>query len=200
MDNEKKPGYIVNKKALPENFPTHKHESEFWESLGRTIATFGFLEEVLSKAVFSFTATRPYNENEIQKAYDEWLPLLEHTLVDQLGKLIDTYGKSVRNNPMTTIENFDDLLKNLREASKIRNVLCHGSWRLPDLNGASVPFFVNRQKEVFETAIDCQFLRRVQQHAAELACEVISTVTHMGWQFPGSSGPGKAIWDSPNRA
>ena len=200
MSNEKKSGYIVDKKALPEKFPTHKHESEFWESLGRTIATFGFIEEVLSKAVFSFTATRPYNENEIQKAYDEWLPLLERTLVDPLGNLIDTYGKSVRNNPMTTIENFDDLLKNLREASKIRNVLCHGSWRLPDLNGDSVPFFVNRQKEVFETAIGCQFLNRVQEHVSELACEVISTVTHMGWRFPGSSGPGKAIWDSPNRA
>lgn len=200
MSNERKSGYIIDKKALPDNFPTQKHESEFWESLGRTIATFGFLEEVLSKAVFSFTATQPYNENEIQKAYDEWLPLLERTIVDPLGNLIDTYGKSVRNNPMATIENLEDLLENLRDASKIRNVLCHGSWKLPDSNGASVPFFVNRQKEVFETAIDCQFLNRVQQHAAELACEVINTVTHMGWQFPGSSGPGKAIWESPGRA
>lgn len=23
---------------------------------------------------------------------------------------------------------------------------------------------------------------------------VINVVTHMGWQFPGSSGPGKPIW------
>ena len=196
MSNEMKPGHIVDKNALPENFPTHKHEPEFWESLGRTIATFGFLEEVLSKAVFSFTATRPCNENEIQKAYDEWLPLLERTLVDPLGNLIDIYGKSVCNHSNASIENFDNLLKYLREASKIRNVLCHGSWRRPDSDGASVPFFVNRQKEVFKTAIDCQFLIKVQQHVSELACEVISTVTHMGWRFPGSNSPGAAIWDS----
>lgn len=198
MSNGEKSGYIVDKNALPENFPTHMHKSEFWESLGRTIATFGFLEEVLSKAVFSFSATRPYNENEIQKAYDEWLPLLERTLYDPLGNLIDSYGKAVRNHPMATIKNLDDLLLDLREVSKIRNVLCHGSWRPPDSNGASVPFFVNRQKEIFETAVDCQFLNKVKQLSTELACEVVNTVTHMGWQFPGSSGPGKAIWDSPN--
>jgi hypothetical protein len=199
MNNGEQVRYIVDKAALPEKYPTHKHESAFWESLGRAVATFGFLEEVLSKAIFSFTATRPYHENEIQQAYAEWLPKLERTLVDPLGNLIDTYGKSVRDNPMATIENLDELLEDLREASKIRNVLCHGSWRLPDSSGASIPFFVNRQKEVFMTAIDCQFLNRVQRHATELACEVISTVTHMGWEFPGSNGPGKAIWDNPKQ-
>lgn len=198
MSSENTSCYVVDKNAVPENFPTHLHNSEFWESLGRTIATFGLLEEVLSKAVFSFSATRPYNENEIQKAYDEWLPLLERTVADPLGNLIDSYGKYVRNHPIAKIKNFDTLLLDLREASKIRNVLCHGSWRPPDSNGASVPFFVNRQKEIFETAVDCQFLNKVQKVASELVCEVVSTVTHMGWQFPGSSGPGKAIWDSPN--
>jgi len=167
--------------------------------LGRAIATFGFLEEVLIKAIFSFTASRPYREDEIQKAYEDWLPLLERALIDPLGNLIDTYGKSVRNNPKATISNLDDLLRDLKEASKIRNVLCHGSWRMPDSEGASVPFFVNRQKEIFETAVNCQFLNSVQRHATELSCEVINTVTHMGWQFPGSSGPGMTIWEKPNR-
>jgi len=200
MTNEKLGRYIIKQDALSEKFPTHMHESAFWESLGRAVATFGFLEEVLSKAVFSFTATRSYDEHEIQQAYAEWLPKLERSLIDPLGNLIDTYGKSVRDNPSATIENLDDLLDDLRKASKIRNVLCHGSWRKPDSNGASIPFFVNRQKEIFETAIDCQFIDQVQQHATNLACSVINTVTHMGWQFPGSNGPGKVIWDNPNQA
>ena len=33
---------------------------QFWEQLGRTVATYGFLEEVLGKAIFAFTATRNY--------------------------------------------------------------------------------------------------------------------------------------------
>jgi hypothetical protein len=186
--------YIVDMDGLPDKFPTHKHEAAFWESLGRAVATFGFLEEVLAKAIFAFTAIRPCNETEIQHAYAEWLPKLERALIDPMGNLIDAYGKAVGDNPDATIDNLDDLLCDLRKASAMRNILCHGSWRLPDTNGASLPFFVNRQKMVVDSAMDRQFIDQVQRHAAELGCEVINTVTQMGWQFPGSAGPGKAIW------
>lgn len=193
MDNETHKGYVVDHGALPHKYPTHLHDAAFWESLGRTVATFGFLEKVLSKAIFAFTATRPYKEHEIEQAYMDWLTKLEHTLTDQLGSLIDTYGKSVREHPQATIEDLDFLLDELRQASKIRNVLCHGSWGLPNANGASIPFFVNRKLEVFDTAVDCQFLDQVQASVSELASLVISTVTHMGYQFPGSTGPGKPV-------
>jgi hypothetical protein len=56
-------------------------------------------------------------------------------------------------------------------------------------------YFVNRQKQVFDTAIDIAYLERVQAHVAELACNVMDTVTHMGWQFPGGAGPGKPIME-----
>ncbi len=193
MTNETQNRSIVNQNALPEKYPTHAHSAAFWESLGRTIATFGFLEEILSKAIFAFTATRPYEEHEIEKAYKDWLPILENALTDSLRRLIKTYGKSVREHPNSTIENLDELLSDLQEASKIRNVLCHGSWRPPDNNGASIPFFVNKEKLIFDTAVDCQFLNQVQSHVTGLVCSVVNTATHMGLQFPGSEGPGKVI-------
>lgn len=189
-------GHIVNQSQLPEQFPTHLHKAEFWEALGRTVATFGFLEETLGKAIFSFTATKPYGAEEVQEAYAKWLPKLEHALKDQLGRLIKNYGKAVREHQNSTITNLDELLEDLEEASKLRNVLCHGSWRAPDPSGASVPHFVNFNNEVFETPVDIAFLVRVQRHTVALASEVINTVTHMGWQFPGSSGPGKVIWNN----
>jgi hypothetical protein len=188
--------FVVELKELPPLFPTHRHNPVFWENLGRLIATFGFLEEVLGKAIFSFTATTRYQESEIAAAFESWLPTLERALTDALGNLIDTYGKAVRNNSAATIENLDDLLDHLRKASEIRNVLCHGSWRAPDDNGRSLPLFVNRQKMVFDTPIDIPFLKQMQQHVAELACHVINTVTSMGWQFPGSNGPGKKIFEN----
>jgi hypothetical protein len=186
--------FVVDHRGVPEQFPTHAHESEFWEALGRCVATFGFLEEILGKAIFSFTATRPYDEDEIQQAYVEWLPKLEQALTDPLGNLINRFGEAVQNHPMATIGDLDELLEDLLKASAVRNVICHGSWRRPDTNGASIPFFVNRQKEVFETAIDIHFLIQLQRHAADLVYSVINTVTHMGWRFPGSNGPGKVIW------
>src|SRR5450756_1659984 len=95
MTEETPVGTIVDMDRLPQQFPTHRHERAFWESLGRAVATFGFLEEVLAKAIFAFTATRPYDEAEIEQAYAKWALTLEHVLIDPLGNLIDTYGKAV---------------------------------------------------------------------------------------------------------
>lgn len=185
--------HIINIDALPEMYPTHRHEPVFWEGLGRAVATYGFLEETLGKAIFAFTATKPYSEQEVQAAINGWLPKLQHALSDQLWNLIELYEKSVRENQNASIENLDNLIEQLKEAAKIRNVICHGSWRTPNYDGTSVPFFVNRQQELFDTAIDVAWLSQLQMHVAELICAVINTVTHMGWQFPGGSGPGKVV-------
>ena len=193
--SEKK-SHVVNLDALPKLFPTNRHDTEFWEALGRAVATFGFLEETLAKAIFAFTATKPYSDEEIHKALDEWLPKLQRALSDQLWNLIESYGKAVREHPEATIENLDELLGQLKEASKVRNVICHGSWRSPNSEGASVPFFISRQQERFETPIDVTYLTQLQRHVSELICAVVNTVTHMGRQFPGSNGPGKVVWES----
>ena len=196
MNNASMPNYVMDKSEIPAKFPTHRHGSEFWEHLGRTIASFGYLEEILSRAIFSFSLTQPYkNKRELDEAYKKWVLFMERTLSDPLGGLIDSYGKCVRKHPRSDLTdgNLKTFLDRLREASKIRNVLCHGSWGVPDSNGASVPFFVNRQNEKFETPIDCKFLVQVQDEAVDLICDVISSVTRMGWAFPGSGGPGQPI-------
>lgn len=187
--------HIVDFENLPPEYPTHRHQGKFWEALGRAVATFGFLEEVLVRAIFSFTATKSYPEDQIDAAYEKWLPKLERALSDQLGSLIDTYGKAVRDHGGATIENLPELVENLRAASAVRNVICHGSWAVPDQAGRSIPMFINRKNERFETPVDIAFLDQLQRHTTELACAVVNSVTHMGWQFPGSCGPGKPILD-----
>ena len=192
MDTVKR--FFVDRNSLPAQFPTHTHPPLFWEQLGRTIATFGFLEEVLGKAIFAFTGTRKCDADEIGDAYNRWLPKLERTLIDPLCGLSDSYGKAVRENQDSTIENVGELVESIKRAATIRNVLCHGSWSVSDIEGKSLPFFVNRNKEIFGTRIDIPFLRQVQDHVRDLACDVIDTVTRMGWQFPGGVGPGETIW------
>lgn len=185
---------VIDRSQLPVQFPTHRHSSEFWEYLGRTVATFGYLEEILGKAIYAFTATKKYSsDEEVKVAYEKWLPQLERALTDQLWNLAESYGKAVRNNADSTILNVDELVSDIKIASKLRNVLCHGSWRPPDVTGKSLPLFINREHEVFETPIDVAFLGKVQRHVAELSCAVVDSVTHMGWQFPGGAGPGKKI-------
>lgn len=184
---------IIDRERLPPAFPTHRHSASFWEALGRAVATFGFLEETLGKAIFAFTGTREIPSDEIEAEFEKWLPTLRRALSDPLGGLIDSYGKAVSQNPAATISNLPNLLDDLRKAAALRNALCHGSWRVPDSDGRSIPFYVDRKDCIFETRVDVKYLEQVQRHVVELACAVINSVTHMGWQFPGSSGPGTAI-------
>lgn len=184
----------IDRETLPEYFPTHRHTPEFWEKLERTIATFGFLEEILGKAIFAFTATRPYSPDELEQAYEQWIPKLEKALTDQLWNLAESFGKAVQDHPESTIENIDELVNDIKEATVYRNALCHGSWQSPDDEGKSLPLFIRKNNEKFETPIDINLLNEIQSHALELSCLVIESVTQMGWKFPGSSGPGKTIW------
>lgn len=189
---------LVDLDTLPEDFPTHRHEAVFWEKLGRTVATFGFLEEMLGKAIFAFTVRKQHAESESDEAFEAWLRKpdgLERVLTDPLTGLIGQLEQAVGEYSEEMNDGLEGLLGNLRAASRLRNVLCHGSWRSPDQTGASKPLFVDRKHEVFETAIDCAFLDRVRQHVVELACAVVNLVTSRGWQFPGSLGPGRPVLD-----
>ena len=164
---------IIDRDSLPPRWPTHRHSPEFWEQLGRAIATYGFLEEVLGKAIFAFTATRPFETSaEAQEAYASWLPTLERALTDTLKPLAEAYGKAVRDNAKSTTENVDELVAAIKEASEIRNVICHGSWRTPDREGRSLPLFVNKRKEIFGTPIDVAYLHQVQRDC----------LSHRGWR------------------
>lgn len=194
LNPAKSEGHIIRRAGLPAAYPTHAHDPLFWESLGRAVATFGFLEETLLRAIFAITATTPYEVTEVGAVYDSWVLKITRSLSDPLSNLIDTYGKAIRQHPEASIEGLDYLLKDLRKACKIRNAICHGSWGSPDSAGRSIPFYVNRQGEVFDTPIDAAFLSHLQKETVELVCTVIDTVTHMGWQFPGSDGKGRQVW------
>jgi len=107
MDDSEPRRFLVNIQELPTDFPTHKHASEFWEALGRTVATFGYLEETLGKAIFAFTAMRRIPPNEQEAEFERWLPTLERALIDPLGGLIDSYAERftptpVRQSPIST--------------------------------------------------------------------------------------------------
>ena len=197
QDEDDIKGFKVEFDNLPAQWPTYLHSPEFWEALGRAVATFGFLEEMLAQAIFSFTATRQYPEMEIEAVFEKWQETLEHTLSNPLGKLIDRYGKAVREHPKAPItrDKLDELIDRLREVSTLRNVLCHASWnRRPNEQGRSLPWFVHKRKGMFDTPIDLAWLVQIQRSTAELALAVRNTVTLMGYRFPGSKGPGREIW------
>lgn len=166
----------------------------FWEQLGRTIATFGFLEMVLGKAIFALTLTRTCTGAEVAAAEELLTKTFEHALSDTLRPLAESFRKAVIANHSSVVEDVDVLVKNIKAAAKIRDILCHASWDSPDSEGMSLPFFVNTKKEIVETKMNAAFLRQTQEGVVEIVCDVIESVTKMGYQFPGGGGQGERIW------
>ncbi len=87
-----------------------------------------------------------------------------------------------------------NLIVDLNKAKDLRNLLCHASWREPNGEGEALPFFVKKNDKLANyTRMDVMYLQQVQLGTAELCGEVVSVVTKMGYQFPGSNGPGKPV-------
>jgi hypothetical protein len=186
--------YQTDISRLPAQYPTHRHSPKFWEALGRAVATYGFLEETLGKAIYAISGTREIPEEvEIETAMKEWEKMLEMAISTPLVGRIELFGKHLREHPKNTIKNLEVLIAALKEAAVLRNVICHASWHLPDGEGRSTPFFFNKRIEKFDSPIDVAYLEQLQRHVIELACSVIDTVTMMGWQFPGPTGPGSPL-------
>ena len=185
---------IIDREAIHPQFPTHLHSRDFWEQLGRTVATFGFLEDTLARAIFAFTATTECTVVEGQKALEKWLSVLEKAMTDTLYPLAEAYGKAVRDHQDADFKNVSDLVEDIKKAAEIRNALCHGFWQTPDPSGKSQLRYFNKKQETFDTPIDIAWLKQVQDHVVTISCDVINSVTVMGWQFPGGAGPGAPIW------
>lgn len=194
---EKPKGHVIDRDKLDADYPTHCHDPLFWEQLGRTVATFGFIEEMLGKAIFALTGAKAFDPKGDPDAFHEWIKTLEKALTDQLGGLIIAYEKALAENPRTTGNDYTALLDELRKAKDIRNTLCHGSWDKPDDQGRTVPKFVNRKLLVFDTPMDVQFLKQTRSALRHVICDILDSVTSVGYKFPGSDSPGEQLWPHP---
>lgn len=185
-------GHVIDRDKLHADYPTQFHDSVFWEELGRTVATFGFIEEMLGKAIFALTGAKEFDPEGEPDALNEWIKTLEKALTDQLGGLVVSYERALAENERTKSNDYSAQLAELREAKDIRNALCHGSWDIPDDQGRAVPKFVNRKLMIFETPVDVQFLKQTRSALRHIICDILDSVTSVGYQFPGSGSPGGA--------
>ncbi len=189
--------YIIDRDKLHIDYPTQFHDRLFWEELGRTIATFGFIEEMLGKAIFVLTGSQKFDPDGYPEAFNKWIKTLEKALTDQLGGLINSYEKALADNQRTKGIDHSVRLAELKKAKEIRNVLCHGSWYKPDDQGRAVPKFVNRELMVFETPVDVPFLKQTRAALKDIACDILDSVTSVGYQFTRSGSSGEQIWANP---
>ncbi|WP_422074432.1 hypothetical protein [Tranquillimonas rosea] len=187
--------YIIDEEQLPDLFPTQNHDPAFWEALGRTIATFGYLEDVMRRAIFFFTGTAEPPAEDVEAATDKWLEKLDQVISDPLGPLIREYIKAIRVHRCQPNADIDDLDTRLKQCARLRNALCHGSWGLPDGNNRSrLNYIEKRSGESMLDRIGVEFLNQTRTGTTELIVDVVNSVTILGYQFPGINGPGEIFW------
>ncbi len=192
-------GQQIKYDSVPAQFPTHCHPASLWQSLGRLVATFGWLEETLWNAIYAYSLIPLVNDAEARKQkLAEIAEKLEKAQSDTLRSLIKKYEEAVRAYPKAEEihEGFDSEIRRLRNATQYRNIFCHGVWlEPPDDRGKATILYNDRSRGEVTMDVDCRFLDTLQRDVAMAICDVRNTVTFLGWKFPDWSGPGKSVID-----
>lgn len=176
---------FIDRAQLQPHFPTEFHSSDFWEALGRVIGSFGYLEEVLARALFVITGSRHVPGRGPEDDFRAWLHALDKNIRLTLFPLSHMLENELREDAR-----FDDIdtlpiFESMSRLTRIRNVLSHASWRAPDGEGKSHLFHVDKTLGAFEDPVDLEFLQQVQSETAQLCCDIMDLVTGIGLPFSG---------------
>ena len=121
------------KDPFPEDWPTQKGAPEFWEEIGRTVASFAVLEDILARVLVAVTGSREYDEEEISREDLHGLVKqlnagLEKPMYDNLTILINRLDET----HFPDEKNFGrlraELVRRLRLVNPWRHAISHGAW------------------------------------------------------------------------
>ena len=150
---------VINRTKLPADYPTQTHPSEFWEALGRAVATFGFLEDVLGRAIFAVTGSKEIAEADIDAELKKWTDTLRKALEGTLGKLIVAYETALGDKTPREVGKRRAMFDALREANVIRNALCHGCWQKLGEDGKCEVRYFDQKRGRLMTRVDTEFVK-----------------------------------------
>ena len=124
-DNPDEGGYWQN----PPNWPTHKGCEALWEELGRTVATFGMLEDTLARAYFHITGQQePIEGVDPKEQLEAWAADLTGRLPETLKPLADRMKAAWKALDGELTEGRAAMANEIKVLADERNRLCHGAW------------------------------------------------------------------------
>ena len=185
---------VVDRSRLPENWPTNPGSPAFWEELGRTVAAFTHLEDMLTRAFFGLTGSRQFaNMEEAKAAYPQWEKNLKETLTDSLHALTAKLGEAFKDDERVPDGVADDLLARLNDLRVWRNALCHGAWQGFAADGStSIRHFRKAADgpELLENRLTIEDISTIRTETVALTVDVVDIMSALGVRFPGSALPG----------
>ena len=152
----------------------HELPAPLAAELGRTIAGFGHLEDMLKRAIFALDRDRLSGAIR-ERDFRDWLRRMDHVAADSLGTLIERLDRTLaRENRIEP-----ELSADLEEIKSWRNLLCHAAWR-PAADGTGwQPIFANTRGEIYDGTIsesDLAAIRAMTLDAANRARRIIESL------------------------
>lgn len=150
---------------------------DFAGALGHAVAGFGWLEEVMKRAIYALDRARladDLSDAELQR----WLRKMGDIADDSMGTLVEQFDAALRRHP--GVAGRDALNDRLLAIKLMRNLLCHASWRPTDRAGRWHPAFVNTRGEVFPDDMGIEDLDRIAEDTRVIGHEIIAIMRGTG--------------------
>ena len=191
MTGNERGGEARGRWNVPPNWPTNRANAHFWEELGRLVATFGMLEDTLTRTFYVASLKRRIEmTRELGEAEATWRENLEKPLSDTLGEIRVRLENEWRREEGGMPQHREELLGELTALGRERNRLCHGAWvGFGDDDVNTVRFFPkNKEMEGdHEQQVSMDDLRTMRERAAYCIAALIELVRNeYGVVFPGT--------------
>lgn len=187
---------VVDRARLPEGWPTNHGEPAFWEELGRTVATFAHLEDVLARAHFALAGSIGFADfREARASYRKREKAFEQSLTDPLDRLAKKLERVFNDDERVPDDCAADVLARLDRLRTWRNALSHGAWQSFEDDGSITLRFFRRRKgddgpEQLNSRLTLEYIASIRAEVVHLTVDIVDIVSAAGVRFPGTELPG----------
>ena len=184
---------VVDRARLPDDWPTSRGPSGFWEELGRTVATFSRLEDMLARAYFGLTGTQKFdNIEQAEAAFPQWEEKLKETLSDTLGSLTSKLKEVFEKDDRVPDACAREVVARLNEIRVWRNALCHGAWHDFEADGSVELRYFKKTKdgpERLDDRLNLETISLIRAATVDVTLNIVDLLSAAGVQFPGTQMP-----------
>ena len=118
---------------------------------GRTVATFGFLEITIARALFLLTGTAEQERELTEEDFQAWTKQMQNALAGSIGRLVPKLQTAFRKDSRISREDEDDVICRLEQLKQWRDIPCHAAWVEFNTEGEGRPLFVNWKSEITDS-------------------------------------------------
>ena len=172
--------------------PVHDPTGALWEEIGRNVATFGMLEDLLPRALYIITGHQRVDEAEDAKQQVEaWCAELIKNMSDTLGGLAYSLEASWKKRDGGLHPENAEVVQEIRALAKVRNRVCHATYQ--DFMAPDVAQMNDRANdpEVDNTAREADAISALQDTRLRVVAAIaaLRTEVRVRYQsgFPGAN-------------